>query len=352
MIRVTPITEGRYWKLRWVDPDAGKVHRMGAGAVDSVTRRDAEQAAAELEHRLNSSPLRGEAVALKVWVEHHRATRDVADRTAAMQDVTFDRYLLPAFGEMVMDRVRPSMVDLWVKGLRDSGLSEWTIMSHVKHARGLWVSAMREVPMVDPFAHVKVSIPKDAPSVPRQLTHESVLRLIDAAGPDWKAAVGLCGLAGLRAGEAALMTWERVVWGRGRLLVPQPKVARSTGRPDRTCRMEPDLERVLLECREQAGKSPRIVTGRVWDSSRAIPPIAVRAGLEPWPDPLKALRRWRVSTWRAQYPADYVNAWCGHSQAVATRHYVEVPDEFYGESEVDRLRRELAELRAKQEVVP
>ena len=51
------------------------------------------------------------------------------------------------------------------------------------------------------------------------------------------------------------------------------------------------------------------------------------AGLEPWPKAFVALRSTRATELRKQHPDYVVNAWIGHSQRVAERHYLQVTDD-------------------------
>lgn len=361
LIEVQLHENGDYWLARWYAPDGSRKSRS-LGPKRKMSRRAAEEECRRLEWEMNSGRMApGECPTLAQWVEHHRKVRNVKPSTAAQQDTTIDKYLLPRFGERRMDEVGLADVQTWLAWLRKRpGIeSEWTVSGHLRVAEALWNAAVRAYGGQSPFGMLsrdeRPRTTSRTPVVPKWLTEADLLRICEAANPDWKAAVALCGLAGLRVGEARVITWDRVVWNRNRLVVPQPKIEGSTGREDRECRLEPALARVLLECREVARpKEPRITRAWLANSNRQMPVIVRRAGMVPWPDPLKALRRWRASTWREHFPEHVVNKWLGHSQKVAEDHYLTVADAHYGEqSEVEQLRAKVAELEAKvkQEVV-
>ena len=51
--------------------------------------------------------------------------------------------------------------------------------------------------------------------------------------------------------------------------------------------------------------------------NRDMTAIIKRSGLEPWAEPFQALRRWRDSTWKLNYPGYVVDTWLGHGAEVS-----------------------------------
>jgi hypothetical protein len=54
-----------------------------------------------------------------------------------------------------------------------------------------------------------------------------------------------------------------------------------------------------------------------------------RAGLPPWKDAFKVMRRNCETDWAQRYPQYAVLAWIGHGIQVSARHYLQVPEELY-----------------------
>ncbi len=57
--------------------------------------------------------------------------------------------------------------------------------------------------------------------------------------------------------------------------------------------------------------------------------IVRKAGLEPWQKPFQNLRSTRETEPAEAYPIHVVCAWIGNSEAVATKHYLQVTDEHF-----------------------
>ena len=60
--------------------------------------------------------------------------------------------------------------------------------------------------------------------------------------------------------------------------------------------------------------------------------ILTRAGVKPWPRLFQNLRSTRETELTAEYPLHVVTAWIGNSARIAERHYLQVPDSFYGKA--------------------
>ncbi|MBK8246435.1 MAG: hypothetical protein IPK85_03415 [Gemmatimonadetes bacterium] len=354
--RKTGVTH-RYWQAQWGGP-SGQPMRKSLGNMTKKSRREAESECRRIAREINSGILaRGQCPTLEQWVEHHRKTRKVKPSTAAQQDASIDTYLSPRLGHRRMDSVTTVDAKEWVAWLRTQPTikSEWTVSAHLRIASALWNSCVESFGGQNPFGSIRLRVSRKTPAVPN-LTEADVVKIADEGNRDWRVAIALCGLAGLRRGEVAVLTWDRILWDQNRILVPQSKTEGSTGREDRSCLMVEPLARILLEARETAGREPLVTRAHLCNSSRDAKAVIIRAGFVPWPKPLQSLRRWRASTWRQQYPADVVNRWLGHSQQVAMDHYVDVPENYYKieaeqtsahESALAEMKREIERLKAQ-----
>jgi integrase len=331
-------SNGAYWRAEWRDHD-GQVQKQSLGAKAKLPQAQALRMVRQIELDLNTGVMApGKAPTLKVFLEHHRRTRNVAARTAALQDHRIARYIVEHFGESRrMDKVTVADAQNWLAWVRSQragkkALSEHTVKGIVTLARMVWSRAgvlSRGLP--NPFTGLQVQPMPAVVSVP-PLSEADVLRLVDACPDDsWRVLVALCALGGLRRSEAMAMTWGRVDWGRGRLRVYQPKTARKRQASERDCLMVPALARVL-EAAKPAKVKPDGLLAPVstLNLHRDMKLWIRRAGLQPWPKPFHGLRAWRATTWREQrIPEAWIDAWLGHGPEVARLHYVAIPESAY-----------------------
>ncbi len=57
--------------------------------------------------------------------------------------------------------------------------------------------------------------------------------------------------------------------------------------------------------------------------------IIALADLTPWPRLFHNLRASSTTDWADRFPAHAVASWCGHSQAIATTHYLQTRDSHF-----------------------
>lgn len=344
-------SNGDYWQAAWVDGlNQKRVKSLGPKA--RLTKKAALRACAALAVQHDVQPaLRDirEAPTLKDWCDRYERLRtDIKPSTLRLQLVTA-AYLRERFGDDTrIDRISRQGADEWRAWLSDAkkgkGLGEQTVCCHVRTAKVIMGRAVKtDLLPFNPFDRLSGTAPAVKANA-IDLSDDAVRRLIDAApGPSWQALIGLCALAGLRRGEALALEWSEVHWDRHRLTVKQGK----TGLRD--VRLEPALAKILLDCHE-ATEGPSVVSVGGDDLHRTMVRIIKAAGMKPWPKPFHALRGWRATTWRQTYPEYVVDAWLGHSLAVARKHYVAPPEAMYaagetGEARIARLEAELNRLR-------
>lgn len=321
MQHVRLFRNGPYWRLRWKLPNGQLRHE----SLGRLTKREAEVARAKREAELMLAPdPGGHAPTIGDWLRHRREARaSLVQKRTAMVDADTERWLLRYFaGTARMDSVTPAQVEDWLRLMREEGLAPVTVAGHVRRASAIWTEARRRGLLArNPWEAVKVEARPIARAVP-VLDDTQVARLIDAAPPGpWQRLIGLCGYAGLRLGEAMELDWGDVDWAGNRLRVHAPKTGRT-----RYVRLEPALAALLAREEEREG---RICPVCPWNLNRQMLAVAVRAGVGRYPKPFHALRASRATVWRRSYPEHVVDAWLGHSLAVARKHYVTVEERYF-----------------------
>jgi integrase len=322
---------GDYWVAVWYT-DADQRRRKGLGHVKKVSRTRALQKCWDLARRHAVNPRSrdvSKTPTLMDWGWKYLKLREpeVGTKMLAMDAKTLE-YLEEFFGEEVRcDNIGPAGADDWRAFLLAKELTSSTVAGHVRRAKTCFGRLVKRGELAgNPFDDLSVKVPP----VGKRVTVQDawVPKLLDAApGPAWRALIGLCALSGLRRSEALSLTWDAVRWGEARLVVTNAKTGKSSGVASREVRLEPELERILLDARDGELDRPCAIPSCDWH--RAMVKIIREAGLAPWPRPFHALRDWRSTTWKKLYPEFVVDSWLGHSQEVARKHYNTVPEEFY-----------------------
>lgn len=369
-IRVEP--NGDYLRAVWYD-DKGRRQRKNIGKASELRKKDVRNLIDELaaKHTLNpKSRERGKCPTLKEWTDAY--TERQAGKVSAGQlknDAKTIAYLVEYgdFGEGIrLDRMTPAAADdwaHWLGGDKGKSLSSITVAGHVRRARTMFRRAVKrgECPS-NPFEGVTVAV--------EPVAHETWVdaSMIDpllsaCPGAAWRALMALCIYTGCRRSEAIALEWSAIRWGETKLVVPNIKTRRSTGASTRTVRMEPELERVLLDCREVAEGTAVVPSYRrrvdgdagrgicLDNIDRDIHVIYKRAGIDCLGDPFKVWRRWRSDEWeRLGFPRAVVRQWIGNSEAVAQKHYDGVAPQFYGDrSPLEALAAAEAKIRGLEE---
>jgi integrase len=144
--------------------------------------------------------------------------------------------------------------------------------------------------------------------------------------------IALCWYAGLRKMEAYNLTWDDIVWDKNKLIVQNHGAVTSKARR-REVRIEPQLMTILLDAFENS-KVDRVV-GLVAKNSKvchALRRVTRSLGHDGDGLTMQGLRRCRDTIWHQQFPAFVCSAWLGHTEQVAMKHYLSVPDELYNSS--------------------
>ena len=164
------------------------------------------------------------------------------------------------------------------------------------------------------------------------LSREDSAKVLDAC-PDaqWRLLFALSRFGGLRCpSEHLALRWADVDWERGRITVRAPKTEHHEGKAERTIPMFPELRRHLQDAWDP--EAVYVITRYRASNSNLrtqFERIIYRAGLIPWPKLFQNLRATRETELAEQFPSHVVCEWIGHSQAVATKHYLQTTDDHF-----------------------
>jgi integrase len=244
--------------------------------------------------------------------------------------------LIAFFGEdRRIDAITAADADDYRRALRRR-LGENTVRRLCGRARQFFRAAIRRRLLSEnPFGDMRDVAVQPNKSREFFVSREAIAAVLDAC-PDaqWRLLVALARYGGLRVpSETLALTWEHVDWARGRLRVPSPKTERHAGRGERVIPLFPELRPHVEECFELAEPGVPWIITRYRDSAvnlrTQLLRIIRRAGLSPWPKLWQNLRASRATELAAQFPQHVAAAWCGHTVAIAAKHYWTVRDEDY-----------------------
>jgi len=246
------------------------------------------------------------------------------------------KHLLDFFGpDKLLSEITLGDADAWRLYLLKRGLSENTCRRMCGLANQFLRAAVRRrlVPS-NPFDDLKTAVKGNAAKfyfVKREQAQRVLDSCIDA---EWRLIFALCRYGGLRCpSEVLSLTWQDIDWERSRFRVHSSKTERYAGGESRLVPLFPELVLYLQEVFEQAQPGSQYVITRYRSSSTnlrtQLQRIIHKAGLECWPKLFQNLRSTRETELTEKWPQHVVTAWLGHSQAIATRHYLQVTEEHF-----------------------
>jgi integrase len=219
----------------------------------------------------------------------------------------------------------------WIK----NGWEQNTICRRLGIARQFMAEAIRRRIITDnPFKGMKtntVAIPENFFYITTEMSEKILSKCPNA---QWKAIFGLVRWGGLRCpSELVPLRWEHINWDEGRILVTSPKTERHPNGASRVIPLFPELEKILLEARDDA---PDGSTHVLWKYRLASANLATTmqriiwdAGFKPWDKLFINLRSTRETELVEQHPEHVVCKWLGNSKIIARRHYLQVRDEHF-----------------------
>jgi len=169
---------------------------------------------------------------------------------------------------------------------------------------------------------------------------EEAQAVIDACNsPKQRLIIALARYGGLRCpSELVGLKWSDINWERNRFIVHSPKTE-GQGKAMRTVPIFKELYPFFREAFEAAPEGiDRVYPEFTAEKSLGsfITKLATRAGIVLWVKPFQNMRSTRATELIEEYPAHMVNAWMGHTEAVAMTHYRQTvgksADKFYDQA--------------------
>lgn len=184
----------------------------------------------------------------------------------------------------------------WQAELRAEGLTEATVRTTCRYAKGILADAVRRG-LIDSNPAESLKSSALAANRDRYVTPAEAAALIEAApSAAWRVLFGLCRFAGLRRpSETHGLLWEQVDWQRSVLHVDAPKTDRT-----RTVPIAAELLPLLRDAQELAEPGAERVVGLSRNNlHRTAEVLARRAGVDPWPRFFRPCDRPRKPTSRS-----------------------------------------------------
>lgn len=321
------VSNGAYWQVKYYD-DAGTRKAKGIGAKDKLSKTRAMAKARAFIASLDAPGVNVSTITLDEWGQ-----RWLRERQTVVKPGTLSIYtravasLSDQFGTKRLADVTPADMWEWSQDLR-RGRSEATTRKYVRAIKTMFRAAV-ELELISRSPARSIASSSLASDRGPALTDEHVRAINSAMDTQpWKALVGLCSYAGLRRSEAFRVTWRDVDFDHGKIEVRNPDPYAGTKHRARTVRLDPTLADILYPMR--CNPDAPVVDMPANNLERDLRKKLDSAGVESeYGKPFHALRAWRATSWRRSFPAHVVNAWLGHSESVANRHYVDVEERYY-----------------------
>ena len=262
---------GGTWYARWRDatgqhrrrigpawtrsgpPDPGYYRKREAKAALDAILTDARRGAVE-----QSRTGKTFAVVAEDWYEHGLLERDWSPSTKADYRSALKAHLLPAFGELRIEAIKPARIERFRNDrVRDGRLSRRNANRLLAIMHAVFVHACAYHGLQDnPAAHVKKLRESYEAARYEFFTPEQVHQLADAAASEQDAAVFItAAFTGLRRGELVALRWRDVDFENQSIRVYEG-FTRELGRPkSRRSRTVPMVDEVAEVLRAQSTRS-------------------------------------------------------------------------------------------------
>ncbi len=335
-----------YWVLRWYNPRTGKREHENLGRVDEIGVRDAERhkkvKAGQLLDKPNSAAL-GKSPTIKEITDAAKAERSRKSKATRWRYALASTMLIKYFGQQTrIDRITRSGSRAFISAVREGELDECkdyrnkvkgresTALHVLMAARAIFQAAVDDDELdSNPFTKIRITVPGS--KWWRKVDNDDFWALYDAASVGWKKIIALCRLAALSATDSQRLKWSAIDWDHRLLTYKRQKTDRIITVP--IC---PELWTLLNEWRKESlamndrVATPPVHTGNV---GRDWKVLLGRAGVEPYGDPLHALRKSCIDDWARSKPPHVVQAWAGHGDIKTTlKYYSQVTSEDFAKA--------------------
>jgi integrase len=186
----------------------------------------------------------------KAWPNYLTKQR-VKDSTRASWDTMIQKWIVPYFGERILDEIDPADVGDFISYLNSKGLSSKYQVNIYGLLRLMFDVAQLNGYMTSNPVHPKIH----RPAVDRKRKHtwsiDQAKSLLSAVAPEYKAPLMVLALTGIRAGELLALRWANVDFLRKRIMIAASLwrgklVTTKTEASDREIGMSDQLTHVLM----------------------------------------------------------------------------------------------------------
>ena len=347
-VRLGLDTRGYYFAW-WYDRN-GKRKKEGIGPKRDWSKKDAQAQCDEIAKKLFRDPTKRsgtKGITLSQFQGVYFSNRpDMGVRTKQLYEQTFKR-LLDHFGDIPIRRIDRGEAKKFEAALKKT-LGIPTVRLHIRNAKALFGASENgavglEYLDASPFIAIKSgSVAGDK----GYLSEADAEKVREELSPAHRVPFVLARYCGLRIlSEGPLLTWDRVDFGKRRMLVIDKKRSRvEDDRPEMRVRerhvlIDARAEADLLAAWELRERDDGPVVTVSLDPKlfhRAIQRAAKRAQVKVWPKTLQTLRQSCENDWRPLYPDHVVEEWMGHSDGVGRKHYASVDDRWYESQPIRR----------------
>ena len=289
-------------------------------------------------------------VTLGAFVNGYISERDnVKEGTAIMYDQVRG-CLVDYFGaDKPLDKITSGDAEDWRRYLTrpkkegGKGLGENTARRRCGIAKQFFAAAIDHEHITrNPFAKMaKLAVGAKSKCFVTREDADEILKACPHA--QWRLLFALSRFGGLRCpSEHLALRWGGIDWERGRITVRSPKTKHHEGKAMRVMPLFPELRPYLQAALDEllADFDPKlqrlseqpVITmrrHRKTNYRQQLERIALKAGVKPWPAAFNSLRSTRETELMECYPSHVVCAWMGHTQAVASKHYLQVTDDHF-----------------------
>lgn len=320
-------SNGKYWNAVW-KVDGSKDGRQGLGLKANLTREDALLKCIDIQESMDFL----DVPTLNEWVDTYLTYRPELSRATEKLYYRTVNLMVEYFGNVLISDITPAQAtkfSLWLAQSMNPG----AVGAYIRNCKALLgdnYGAMRyELIKSSPFRRVSGTAPAPVKDWRRLNRHEVDALVGECQDMSIKACMALCAYAGLRLHEATSLRWGDIKFNRNMLIATTTK--KTGNKPkSREVLMVPELHTIMSNVRPLVdGDGPCMIANR-YAYDGAITAMS-EANLEPWKQPYRTLRRWRVTSWRESHDEWIVNLWMGHSAVVSATHYLTVPTEIYNE---------------------
>jgi len=214
--------------------------RRGRPSMGFFTKRSAEGWLSGTLDRARRGTLPGMvrtgatfADAAQEWLRYVEQERGRKASTLADYRSVVNAHLLPAFGDLALERIDTETIERWLAGMLEEGrLSRRSLQKMIVLLNGIFRRARRVWgPPVNPVADVeRLTVPRRADI--DFYSPEELQALVRAAGSEQDGAIYLtAGLTGLRMGELLALRWRDVDFAAQSLRVTASYTAGKLGTP-------------------------------------------------------------------------------------------------------------------------